>query len=200
MPPCSNNSWTVRDIVFIRYKGRTLQVKAIIWASQQSIWAVPRISVPCLCHYSLMTWHVGEICKYDSVRQALYGPRMSNDVYATVPDCQLCSGSLSTNKTWCELCPFLPIGPLQIGAIDILGVLSNTRSVNHVIVLITSKFSKIIKAIPIGEVTKTRNLNRLYQWFDILLQNCVQASDRWWSTIHILDLFMIFRRTWRWDR
>ena len=103
-----------------------------------------------LAHYPRLAGHPGAIRMYYTLRREYYWPMMASDVYNTVKECSSCAsvrGTLFKHQKYLKLFP--AAGPLEFIAIDILGPLPKTRKGNQVVLVITDRFSKICRAIPL---------------------------------------------------
>ena len=79
---------------------------------------------------------------------------MSVDCYATVKNCVTCAKNrifLRKNKNYLNL--FLAEAPLEFFAIDILGELLRTPRGNRFLLVISYRFSKLVRTVPLKRIT-----------------------------------------------
>lgn len=128
-------------------------MSAVDGASQRFFLAILGLRILRLYHYSLLAGHPGERLMYDTMRQEVYSPHMSNHRYVTVKDCQSCASNWRDSKRHRELHLFPPTAPLEVVAIDILGPLLKIKTEYQFIVVMTDRFSKLAKATPTAKTT-----------------------------------------------
>ena len=103
-----------------------------------------------LCHYHRLVGNAGGTLMYQTMRQTSYWPSMSMDLYACVRACPPCARErMSVRKHSYFLKPFPRTRPLQFVAIDILGPLARTRQGNQFLLVISDRFSKLKKTVPL---------------------------------------------------
>lgn len=76
------------------------------------------------------------------------------DCYATVDFCSECAchrGRLHKNAN--RMAFVLAMAPLEVIAIDILGPLLTTKRENKFILIITGRFSKLVRTVPLRSLT-----------------------------------------------
>ena len=84
----------------------------------------------------------------------MYWPAMSVDCYATVRKCPTCAKNrIKLRQRANPLQLFPPKGPLESVAIDIFGPLLRTSRGNEYLLMITDRYSKLSKAVPMKTVS-----------------------------------------------
>jgi Integrase zinc binding domain len=109
-----------------------------------------------MSHYPLLSGHPGATRMYQSMRRLFYWPAMAADAYATVRRCTTCSRDrikLRQHNSFMKLFP--AAGPLEFVALDILGPLPKTKGGNRYLLVISDRFSKLTRAIPLRTVNAT---------------------------------------------
>lgn len=92
-------------------------------------------------HYSKLSGRPEGSKVYYNVRRELCWPNMVNDIFRTAGDCKSrvkIRGSVRSHQNYSKL--FLAAGPLELLAIDLLGLLSRTYVENHQVLMITDRF------------------------------------------------------------
>lgn len=96
--------------------------------------------------YLRLPGHSAERSMNDTMQREVYWPHMANDVFTTVNDLRDCAPN-TEKKTWMQhLAHFLASGPLEFIAIEILGPLPETTNGNQFVVVMTDRYSKMIRA------------------------------------------------------
>ena len=91
---------------------------------------------------------------YDTLRRDFYWPNMANDVATVVRNCTSCAkvrGVKHSHQHFLKLFP--AAGPLEYVAIDILGPLPKSAKGNQYILVITDRYIKLARAIPLATTT-----------------------------------------------
>lgn len=102
-----------------------------------------------LAHYPRLAGHPGGYKLYATLRREYYWPFMANDAYQLVKDCQSCTEVRgTTRKHLRKLSLFPATGPLEFVAMDYLGPLPRTPQGNQYVLVITDRFSKLARALP----------------------------------------------------
>ena len=107
-----------------------------------------------LTHYPRLAGHPGGTRMYLTLRRDFYWPQMGNDVHAVARDCRSCAqmrGTRYKHQKYLKLFP--AAGPLEFVAMDLLGPLPKTKSGHVYVLVITDRFSKLTRAIPLGSTT-----------------------------------------------
>ena len=107
-----------------------------------------------LAHFPRMSGHPGGTRMFSTLRRQYYWPSMAMDVHATVRGCPECAKeriNLRKHASFLKLFP--AAAPLEFVAIDILGPLRPTPAGNKYLLVITDRFSKLTKTVPLKTVT-----------------------------------------------
>ena len=113
-----------------------------------------RERVIALSHKPITQGHPGETRLYNTMRHSYYWPFMSGDLAEHVKTCRSCvmaRGLLHKKQHKTKVFP--PSGPLDDIAMDLLGPLPQTRNGNQFILVITDRYSKLARAIPMNKTT-----------------------------------------------
>ena len=107
-----------------------------------------------LAHHSYLTGHPGGRRMYKYLHQYAYWPSMSVDCYNTVKHCTQCARNrVMLRRRQKNLRLFPATAPLESVAIDILGELLVTERGNRFLLVITDRFSKLVRTIPLPKIT-----------------------------------------------
>ena len=118
---------------------------------------IPRSLVPrvlWLSHYPKAAGHPGETKLYRTLRRHFYWTTLSVDAVNTVRNCVSCARNrvkLRRNSKKLQLFP--ASGPLEYVSIDILGPLLRTSRRNRYILVISDRYTKLTRAIPVASIT-----------------------------------------------
>ncbi|CDF32918.1 unnamed protein product [Chondrus crispus] len=107
-----------------------------------------------LAHHPRLAGHPGATRMYYTLRREYYWPHMASDAFSTVRNCTSCAatrGTLVKNQKDLKLFP--AAGPLQFVAMDLLGPLPKTAHGNQHVLVITDRFSKLTRSIPLRTTT-----------------------------------------------
>ena len=105
-------------------------------------------------HYPRLAGHPGGIRMYYSLRREYYWPHMANDVFMTVRDCVSCARNRATVQKFQKFMKLFPAsGPLEFVAMDLLDPLRKTTRGFTFILVITDRFSKLTRCIPLRTTT-----------------------------------------------
>ncbi|CAN8070204.1 unnamed protein product [Agarophyton chilense] len=149
----------------IRFKGSLLDVDHIGYIMRRSTLdgslqkVVPKAlhtRVLYLAHYSQLSGHPGATRMYYTLKQQFYWPHMAHDVYTFVGQCESCvrtRGGIRKHRKYLKMFP--AAGPLEFVAIDLLGPLRKTKNGYQHILVITDRFSKLTRAIPLKKTMST---------------------------------------------
>ena len=103
-----------------------------------------------------------------TMRRYYYWPHMAHAAYKVGVDCQLCAharGSLYKHQRYLKLFP--EAGPLEFVAMDLLGPVQRTASGDEHLLVITDRFSKTTRAIPMKSTTAVTVAKALFDhWVD----------------------------------
>lgn len=107
-----------------------------------------------LSHYTMAAAHPQGAKMYDTLRRTHYWPKMHKDVFKTAQNCRPCALSRGTRyKSQRPLKLFAPTGPLDFIAMDLLGPFKKTDHGSIYVLVITDRFSKLTRAIPMKSTT-----------------------------------------------
>ena len=107
-----------------------------------------------MAHYPRLAGHPGSRRMYDTLRRDFYWPNMANDVATLVRNCTSCAkvrGAKHSHQHFLKLFP--AAGPLEYVAMDILGPLPKSAKGNQYILVITDRYTKLARAIPLATTT-----------------------------------------------
>jgi RNase H-like domain found in reverse transcriptase/Reverse transcriptase (RNA-dependent DNA polymerase)/Integrase zinc binding domain/Integrase core domain/Chromo (CHRromatin Organisation MOdifier) domain len=105
-------------------------------------------------HYPPSAGHPGAHRMFLTLRRAYFWPRMAADVYETVSNCDACSRNRISEKAKTNPLKLFPAkGPLESVAMDILGPLPRTKHGNRFLLVITDRYSKVTKTVPLRVIT-----------------------------------------------
>ena len=105
-------------------------------------------------HYARQSGHPGGRKLYNSLRRHMYWPAMAVDCYATVRKCATCAKNrIKLRQRTNKLQLFPPSGPLESVAIDIFGELLKTKRGFQYLLVISDRFTKLTKTIPLKGVS-----------------------------------------------
>lgn len=94
---------------------------------------------------------------HTSIRRYYYWPRMSIDCYNVVDSSLECVKSRSELQSQATpMAPFLAESPLEDIAMDALGPLLTTTRGNMNLLIFLNRFTKLVRAIPMGSVTSAK--------------------------------------------
>lgn len=107
-----------------------------------------------LSHYSKLAAHPGGRRLYQYLRSDFYWPSMAVDCYAVARNCISCARNrvlLRKNSKKMQLFPAK--APLEYVAIDILGELIKTPRGYRYLLVISDRFSKLVRTVPLRRIT-----------------------------------------------
>ena len=113
----------------------------------------PKARVLNMGHHTTLAGHPGGRKMYYTLRKDYYWPALAVDCYATVRNCSDCARErvkLRRNSKRLRLFPAK--GPLEETSIDILGELIRTPRGNKYLVVITDRFSKLVRTVPLKRI------------------------------------------------
>ena len=107
-----------------------------------------------LTHHSLLTGHPGGRRMYAYLSRFAYWPSMSVDCYTVVKHCEKCARNrVMLRKKQKNLRLFPATAPSESVAIHILGELLETPRGNLLLLVITDRFSKLVRTVPLAKIT-----------------------------------------------
>lgn len=123
---------------------------------------------------------------YDTLRQHYYWPHMPQDVHCYVLQCKSCRRHRPSDKPQELLKLFLPSGPLEFIAINILGPLTRAKQGNQFLVGIMDRYNELKRAFPISRTNASEVAEVVlddmivpYNILDVILtDNCKQFISK----------------------
>ena len=104
-----------------------------------------------LNHYPLLAGHPGGRKLYQRIRHHFYWPALEIDCYATVRNCPECARNrIKLRKNTGQLQLFPAKAPLESVCIDLLGELIRTSRGHKYLLVITDRFSKLVRTVPLN--------------------------------------------------
>jgi transposase InsO family protein len=95
---------------------------------------------------------------FQTIRKYFFWPRIAEDVYDTVSQCDLCArNQISEKRKPNPLKLFPASGPLESVAMDILGPLPRKIHGNRYLLVISDRYSKVTKTVLLRTVTALSN-------------------------------------------
>ena len=109
-----------------------------------------------LSHYPRLAGHPGQSTMYNSLRRQFFWPFMANDVYQMVKECRSCAAVRGTPFRHQKFLKLFPAtGPMEFVAMDFLGPLPKSHSGKRHVLVITDRFTKLSRAIPLRDTNAT---------------------------------------------
>ena len=109
-----------------------------------------RARVSFVSHYPRLQGHPGTSKMFETMRRLYYWPHMASDVQQTVADRLSCARVRGTQHRWQKKLTLFPAaGPLEFVAMDLYGPLPKATHGNRPILVITDRFTKLCRAIPL---------------------------------------------------
>jgi transposase InsO family protein len=91
---------------------------------------------------------------FQTMRKTFFWPRIAEDVYETVRQCDLCARNRISEKRKTNPLKLFPANePLESISMDILGPLPRTKHANRFSLVISDRYSKVTKTVPLRTVT-----------------------------------------------
>jgi transposase InsO family protein len=107
-----------------------------------------------LNHYPATAGHPGGKKMYQTMRKTFYWPGLSKEAYEVVKRCTECiQEQLASRPVRTQLKLFPSSGPLEFVAIDILGPLPKTNQGHQYLLVISDRFTKLVRTIPLRRIT-----------------------------------------------
>ena len=107
-----------------------------------------------LSHYARLAGHPGGRRLYYYLTRYFYWPSMAIGCYAVARNCTSCAKNrLLLRKNSKKLQLFPPCAPLEFVSIDILGELIRTKRGHRFLLVITDRFSKLVRTVPLKRIT-----------------------------------------------
>ncbi|CDF36773.1 unnamed protein product [Chondrus crispus] len=107
-----------------------------------------------LSHYAKLAGHPGDRKLYKTLRRYFYWPTMALDCYAAAKNSAECARErVKLRRNTKEMKLFTPNAPLEFVAIDILEELITTKRGNGYILVISDRYSKLVRTVPLKKIT-----------------------------------------------
>ena len=101
-------------------------------------------------HFPRTAGHPGVSRMFRSLRRRFFWPRMAVDVADTIRQCDVCSRNRIKERTRTSYLKLFPASsPLTYVSIDILGPLPKTNHGNRFLLVMTDRFSKLTRTVPL---------------------------------------------------
>jgi transposase InsO family protein len=105
-------------------------------------------------HFPRTAGHPGVTRMYRSLRRRYFWQKMSHDVTDTVRSCTTCAKNRIKERKRTSFLKLFPASePLEYLSMDILGPLPKTPHGNRFLLVITDRFSKLTRTIPLRTIT-----------------------------------------------
>lgn len=107
-----------------------------------------------LSHYPQASGHPGGTRMYYTLRRTFYWPSMSLDVHTCARQCTSCARERVQLRKHTALMKLFPASkPLEFVGIDILGPLPRASNGSRYLLVITDRYSKITRTVPLRTIT-----------------------------------------------
>ena len=107
-----------------------------------------------MSHYPTLAGHPGGRRMFETIRRTFYWPSMGVDVYTTARQCSSCAReNVKLRKHASSMKLFPAAKPLEFLAIDLLGPLPRTPKGFRYILVITDRYSKLTRVVPLKNMT-----------------------------------------------
>lgn len=137
----------------------------IVSASQRFIPTSLRTRPLYLAHYTALDDHPGDRKLYETLRREYSWPQVVNDAYTTVADCQSFPAHGTATRHQKQLGLFPAARRLELLAMDILGALQKMISGYQHVTVLTIRYTKLKRDIPVTTVASTSATAVLvYNW------------------------------------
>ena len=105
-------------------------------------------------HHAVTSGHPGGRKLYYTLSRDFYWPALAVDAYATVRNCVECAKERVKLRHKTKSLKLLPAkAPLESISIDLLGELIRTPRGNRWLLVITDRFSKLVRTVPLKRIT-----------------------------------------------
>ena len=105
-------------------------------------------------HYHKLSAHPGGRKLYQKLRMHFYWPSMAVDAYGVVRNCVTCARNRIKLRKYASALKLFPArAPLEQVAIDLLGELIQTPRGNRFLLVITDRYTKLTKVVPLKRIT-----------------------------------------------
>ena len=101
-------------------------------------------------HFPKTAGHPGITRMFRTLRKTFFWPKMAVDVATTVRECTVCAKNRMKERTRTNYLKLFPAsGPLEDVSMDLLGPLPKTQHGNRFLLVITDRFSKLTRTVPL---------------------------------------------------
>jgi hypothetical protein len=154
-PVCKNLLLSAdKSLSYDLNEGGILVRKSPFDGSQQIVVPQSMVSrILYLEHYPPAAGHPGAHRMFQTKLKTFFWPCIAEDVYETVRQCGLCARNRISEKRETNLKLFPSNGPLDSVAMYIIGPLPRTKQGNHFLLVISDRYSKVTKTVPLRTVT-----------------------------------------------
>jgi Integrase zinc binding domain len=105
-------------------------------------------------HYPRVAGHPGVSRKFRSLLRRYFWRKMSADVAETVRQCAVCAKNRIHERKRTSFLKLFPASePLEYVSLDILGQLPKTEHGNRFLLVITDRFSKLTRTVPLRTIS-----------------------------------------------
>jgi hypothetical protein len=105
-------------------------------------------------HFPRVAGHPGSTRMFRSLRRRFFWPGMAADVAETVRQCESCAKNRIKERKRTSLLKLFPASaPLEYVSMDILGPLPKTAHGNRFLLVMTDRFSKLTRTVPMRTIT-----------------------------------------------
>jgi hypothetical protein len=151
-----NHTFEDEDGMWVRMTATDQEKRIVVPSSMQQ-------RVLKLHHDSLTAGHPGAKRLYSNISRNFYWQGLTADCYSYVARCLFCiKKSLRLQQKTTALTLFPPQRPFEMVGIDLLGPLAQTSRGNVYILVITDRFSKVTRAVPMTTDTTAASVALSY--------------------------------------
>ncbi|CDF38512.1 unnamed protein product [Chondrus crispus] len=139
-------------------------------------------------------------------QKIFYWPTMALDCYAVAKNCAACARErVKLRRNTNEMKLFTPKAPLEFVAIDILGELITTKRGNRYILVISDRYSKLVRTVPLKKISVAHIAQAfVHHWVflygppvKLLSDNGTQFTARFFQNVcRILGIRNVFTNTY----
>ena len=135
-------------------RGLIVRIAPIDGAVQVFVPRELRQRVLFLAHHTPVAGHPGVTRQFYTMRQEFFWPAMAADIRSTSLNCHACAQERVKLRSHSAPMKLFPAkAPLEFVAIDILGPLPKASDGSRFLLVITDRFSKLTRAMPLGSIT-----------------------------------------------
>ncbi|CDF35613.1 unnamed protein product [Chondrus crispus] len=159
-----------------------------------------------LSHYAKLAGHPGGRKLYKTLRRYFYWPTMALNCYAVAKNCATCARErVKLRRNTKQMKLFTPKAPLEFVAIDILGELITTKRGNRYILVISDRYSKLVRTVPLKKISAAHIAQAfVHHWVfvygppvKLLSDNGTQFTARFFQNVcRILGIRNVFTTTY----